>query len=419
MRRRFFLLSGLLFLLVGGLLAAAGTYQKALDGKTLVWNSDPKPGDKVEWQGERDADGYATGLGTVTWYTGRSVATLDKAVFFGRYYGNMVRGKLNGPVNVQARGRIAHAYFTDGVRTSPWAGGSAPEWKGGEPQPRTAGQKPTATPSIARAQTPEPMQTEESRPTPKPITNITPKADKTRKLTPSPPPAIEKPAEEISSQSPTAPPEQAAATAAPSTPAPAGTTPTPEQIAATPLETRPMPEQVASTPVETPPAPEQTAPEVASHPEEAKPDLPEEKPALAAATPENPKPKAKRTPPKVTQNQKVKTKFDESLRSLVRPPSTLREGSLPETPAPKEVAPSIGHGGLSEGEAIELANAEATAQGIDLSNYAAPTADYSATKDMWSVLYGAKSAVNEEGVAKPLIVGVEDKTKKAYITSGH
>ena len=46
----------------------AGQYQQTKDGRTLVWNEDHKPGDLVSWSGKRDADGYATGYGTLTWY---------------------------------------------------------------------------------------------------------------------------------------------------------------------------------------------------------------------------------------------------------------------------------------------------------------------------------------------------------------
>src|SRR5690242_4444482 len=47
----------------------AGQYQQTKDSKTIVWNEDHKPDDLVSWSGKRDADGYATGYGTLTWYT--------------------------------------------------------------------------------------------------------------------------------------------------------------------------------------------------------------------------------------------------------------------------------------------------------------------------------------------------------------
>jgi len=67
-KRQPFVYSTLLVLLFAGA-ALAGQYQRTKDGKTLVWNEDHKTDDLVGWSGKRDADGYATGYGTLTWYT--------------------------------------------------------------------------------------------------------------------------------------------------------------------------------------------------------------------------------------------------------------------------------------------------------------------------------------------------------------
>ena len=98
---------------------AAGEYQPTRDGKTTVWNGTPKPGESASWAGARDKEGYATGFGTVTWYTANGTV-------YAVYYGNMVNGKLEGPVNVHMGRRIAHAYFADGSRVTAWARGPAP-----------------------------------------------------------------------------------------------------------------------------------------------------------------------------------------------------------------------------------------------------------------------------------------------------
>ncbi len=66
--RQLFIHSALLVLVFASA-ALAGQYQQTKDGKTLVWNEDHKPDDLVSWSGKRDADGYATGYGTLTWYT--------------------------------------------------------------------------------------------------------------------------------------------------------------------------------------------------------------------------------------------------------------------------------------------------------------------------------------------------------------
>jgi hypothetical protein len=108
-----------MLLLASVALGAAGAYQSTKDGKTTVWNSKPRPGEAADWSGKRDRDGYATGFGTLTWFNA-------KGTVYARYYGNVVRGKLNGPVNVHSKGKTGHAYFVDGERSTPWATGPAP-----------------------------------------------------------------------------------------------------------------------------------------------------------------------------------------------------------------------------------------------------------------------------------------------------
>src|ERR1043166_212302 len=100
-----------------------GTYQRTRDGKTLVWNDDPKPGDEAKWSGDRDRNGYAHGFGTLTWYTKKNDSS--KAAVYASYWGNMVRGKLDGPVNGHSKGKTAHAMFVDGTRMSAWVRGTA------------------------------------------------------------------------------------------------------------------------------------------------------------------------------------------------------------------------------------------------------------------------------------------------------
>lgn len=116
------------FLLSGALLAfaysafAEGNYQQTRDGKTSVWNSNPKPGDAASWVGDRDRRGYATGFGTLTW----SVERQGRTVVFARYFGKMVEGKFTGVVNAHSKGKTAHTNFVDGKPTSRWIGGPAP-----------------------------------------------------------------------------------------------------------------------------------------------------------------------------------------------------------------------------------------------------------------------------------------------------
>ena len=97
--RQHFVYGALLVLLCASA-AFAGEYQKTKDGKTLVWNEDHKPGDLASWSGKRDADGYATGYGTLTWYTpddmletGSNLPRKHYGVL-SRVSGTMVQGKF-------------------------------------------------------------------------------------------------------------------------------------------------------------------------------------------------------------------------------------------------------------------------------------------------------------------------------------
>lgn len=110
-------------LLFTGIALAEGKYQLTRDDKTTVWNNNPKAGESAAWNGDRDSDGYATGFGTLTWYTASSN-------IYARFYGHMVRGKFDGQVNVHTKGKTGHAVFTDGKRSSRWATGPAPSRKG-------------------------------------------------------------------------------------------------------------------------------------------------------------------------------------------------------------------------------------------------------------------------------------------------
>jgi hypothetical protein len=120
LRFRFLICAALLLMATASLaLGARGAYQTAKDGKTTVWNNNPRPGEAAEWSGARDHEGYATGFGTLTWFNA-------KGTVYARYYGNMVQGKFDGPVNVHSKGKTGHALFVAGGRTTPWATGPAP-----------------------------------------------------------------------------------------------------------------------------------------------------------------------------------------------------------------------------------------------------------------------------------------------------
>jgi hypothetical protein len=144
------------FLLFANVAFGDGTYQRTKNGRTLVWNDHPKPGDEVTWWGDRDREGYAHGFGTITWYSVERESETHPAntALYARYWGNMVRGKLDGPVNVHSKRKTHYAIFTDGVRRTRWATGPAPsramaKWRAAvaaarpstvpEPEPPAAG----------------------------------------------------------------------------------------------------------------------------------------------------------------------------------------------------------------------------------------------------------------------------------------
>jgi hypothetical protein len=136
-----------LLLIATATYGADGAYQRTKDRKTLVWNNDPQPGDAATWSGDRDEDGYATGYGTLTWYTAKSA----KLALFARYSGNMVRGKFDGQVNVNSKGKAAHATFVDGQRANKWSAGPAPARTVAEQRAETIDKESRAEPEAPAA----------------------------------------------------------------------------------------------------------------------------------------------------------------------------------------------------------------------------------------------------------------------------
>jgi hypothetical protein len=121
--RRSFLVCGTLLLSMATV-ARGGSYQPTRNGKSLVWNDHPKAGDEATWSGERDRNGYARGFGRLVWYTKEPDSS--KPQLYARYWGRMVEGKFEGPVNVHSKRKTHYAIFVDGVRVTHWAPGTAP-----------------------------------------------------------------------------------------------------------------------------------------------------------------------------------------------------------------------------------------------------------------------------------------------------
>jgi hypothetical protein len=130
-RTRYAVVCNVLLLLYTSVAYGGGIFQRTRNGETLVWNNLPRPTDQATWSGKRDADGYATGYGTLTWYraertivTGSNIPVPGRAILLGRYTGKMVRGKFQGlVVNVDPNGKIFHGTYVKGRKSRDWSVG--------------------------------------------------------------------------------------------------------------------------------------------------------------------------------------------------------------------------------------------------------------------------------------------------------
>jgi len=376
------LLLGICFF-AGAAFAVAGEYQQTRDGKTTVWNVSPKSGETASWSGSRDKEGYATGFGTITWYTGQGTV-------YSEYYGNMVNGKLEGPVNMHEGRRTAHAYFADGGRVTAWARGRAPSQMN-VPEELVAKRRK------AEAETPKPKEqrAEAKKPTPE-----KPATEPVRPVQPAPKPVV-------AETTPQPTPQQRE-----NIEPPALETPPPASTATRP----PIAETTATIPT---PEPTQSTSSLMEPPRIA--ESQESSSAIAQETPpaSTPEPAVEQKPEAAEQSSTPEAAKKSSLTDLTGPPSSLRENS---SEAPKsETSPTARRSGtrgvasLTEDEAIGVADAEARAKGYDLAQYQRPKADFSAVKDKWSLFYTLKDPKGAGGDLQPFSVTVEDKTRKVEI----
>jgi hypothetical protein len=124
-----------------------GAYEGTRNGRTFVWNNFPKAGDEATWSGGRDREGYARGFGTLIWYTKEPGST--KPALYARYWGRMIRGKFNGPVNVHSKKKTHYAIFDDGARMTHWSPGTAPLGASAKWRVAIARRRTNAEPSFA------------------------------------------------------------------------------------------------------------------------------------------------------------------------------------------------------------------------------------------------------------------------------
>jgi hypothetical protein len=357
---RLFCICGALLPVFVGVAFGEGAYQRTKDGKTLVWNNDPKTGDAAAWFGDRDGEGYATKVGTLTWHTANGAV-------YARYFGNMVRGKFDGPVNVHSKGKTDHAIFVDGQRTTHWVAGRAASLRVAR-QPT----KPAESEHIAEAPAEGPPIVREAGNAQRSTSNAQRPSEGT-------------PAKKLSEQR--APP--AAKAAATAEPASAGAS-----AVAEPEE----PETPAEGPgvVQAESAQPATQSSESFH-EQAVQSPMEDTPSLVI----QPSKESVSTPPT---SKKSEAEVEDSLQSLVRPPTSLL--AIPEIAGSPEASPR-----LTKEEVINLANAKARTLGYSRNDYHRAEPQYNAAYKIWSVSYEQSATDGMEEAGKHFSVIVDVKTK--------
>ena len=424
-------------ILVGGAYAG-GTYQGTDDHKkALVWNNDPKPGDIATWSGDRDANGYATGPGTLQWFrvepgflTGSNIAA-RKRTPISRYSGTMLHGKFNGGVMTVDHGKTYHATFADGQKKGQWMAGplitkaesarsvtsteAASEAPSTEKVSKEKTQTPVAKETTADvpAEGPASAQDEPRRGEPANIPTSSSKAtneesslERTEKVSQLP-----------VAQAPAEGPDQSATPRGPVTkksalaPGAVRAIERPTRTIAKKPEAEPARQSERAKP-ENAERPSKIVKPASSQPSEADTQLSEDIPAAGPAS--------ARDELRRGGADKKETPLDDSLRTLTGPPSSLRSSAPAETNPPTQIStpstaavlpPPTGPK-LTAVQAMDIADIEARTKGYDLGEYQLPKAEYNAASDAWSVTYVARDADKD---AKKLNVTIQDKSGKAEI----
>jgi len=424
----------LLLILAKGALAD-GAYQRTEDHKkTFVWNNNPKPDDTATWSGGRDAEGYATGPGTLQWFrrdrsftTGSNVFS-PKKTLISSYSGTMVHGKFSGSVMTVDHGKTYHATFVDGHEKGRWTAGPVVT-KAESVETGAAAEKPQRTASATSTE----------------VASESSKAEKISEEKKQPRVAEETsadipaagPEESEVSKSATASeePEQSATPRAPVTrkaalaPGAVRAIEHPTHTVAKKSEAEPARRSDRAKPEQTE-KPSKIAKAASSQPYKAETQLSEDIPAegpLSAQAEKTQSPSSKSaiaesSPPSTLNAQPAsnETPVDNSLRTLTGPPSSLHVRTPPETNPPAQIStppiaavssPTAG-AKLTAVQAMDIADIEARTKGYDLGEYQLPKAEYNAASDTWSVAYVARDA---DKAAKKLSVTIQDKTGKAEV----
>jgi hypothetical protein len=385
---------GLLALLFAETAWGEGKYQRTKDGETIVWNEIPKPGDTATWSGSRDTDGYATKVGTLTWYTA-------KGTVYARFVGNMVHGRFDGPVNGYSRRKTAHAIFSHGQRTTRWAAGTAPSIRSAPTEPVRPKQEVAKSSSSQTTkhssststdpQAAEPVERKMVRSLPareRPgFEKISPPTPETfRQQTATPPPQdvaetkatdkspltnnVDSSADDLKQDAPDAPAEG------------------PQTVATAPSSDTPPAPSTAESPA-------RNAEDI--HDEETK--FPTES---SSATP------AENVAPDLPSNGEKKNDVDVAVPTLMQPVTTSHE--MPGRAAPSEVRPR-----LTAEEVIRIANAEARRRGYNWAEYQKEEPVLNADHRTWSVRYQQTTPDGIVSASKRFNVIVDDKTRGAIV----
>ena len=401
---------------------AGGTYQRTDDHKkALVWNNDLKPGDVATWSGDRDANGYATGPGTLQWFRVGPGVLNRKRTPISSYSGTMLHGKFNGDVMTVDHGKAYHATFVDAQKKGQWiAGPLITKAKSAESVTSTeAASEAPSTEKVSKEKT----QTRVAKETTADVSAEGPAQIPTSSSKATNEESSSKGTEKVSqpliAQTSAEEPDQS---------------PTPREPVTRKSALAPGPVRAMERPTRTVTIKPEAEP--ARQSERAKPEK-TEKPSKIA------KPASSQSPEADTQVRedipaeghvsaqdelrrggadKKETPVDDSLHTLTGPPSSLHINAPPKTNPPTQistpsttgVSPSPPPPGakLTAVQAMDIADIEARTKGHDLGEYQLPKAEYNAANGTWLVAYVARGADKD---AKKLTVTIQDKTGKAEV----
>lgn len=413
---------------------AGGTYQRTDDHKkALVWNNDPKPGDIATWSGDRDANGYATGPGTLQWFRVGPGVLNRKRTPISSYSGTMLHGKFNGGVMTVDHGKAYHATFADGQKKGQWIAGPLIT-KGERAESVTSKEAASEAPSTEKvskektqtrvaketmadvpAERPASAQDELRRGEPANVptssskaTNEESSSERTEKVSQ---PLIAQTSAEEPDQSPT--PREPVTRKSALAPGPVRAIERPTRTVTIKPEAEPARQSERAKPEKTK-KPSKIAKPASSQSPEADTQVREDIPAEGHVSAQD---ELRRGGA-----DKKETPVDDSLHTLTGPPSSLHINAPPKTNPPTQistpsttgVSPSPPPPGakLTAVQAMDIADIEARTKGHDLGEYQLPKAEYNAANGTWLVAYAARDADKD---AKKLTVTIQDKTGKAEV----